>query len=102
MKTDYIPGDNPIPIGTTVDYFGSQANGRYVITGHTSPADHPRYAQQAVDADAYPDGTAYDLWPEGMPHKFGLRDHAVYFVRRTSFRVVSETSPRSSSQVEDI
>ena len=35
----------------------------------------------------YPDGVAYDLWPLGVPRRFGNRDQGVYYVRRTSFRV---------------
>lgn len=81
MEHDYTPGDEPLPVGTVVDYFGSHAHGRYEITATASGMN-----VQMI----YPDGKMYDLWPAGVPRKFGLRHLAVYNVRRTSLRIVKE------------
>ncbi|MEV6401081.1 hypothetical protein AB0M39_40965 [Streptomyces sp. NPDC051907] len=90
-ETDYTPGDEPVPVGTVVRYTGSRAHGEYEITEHRDPAEHPRARLPLSDSAraAYPDGTAYDLWPVGVERKFGNRDRAVYYARRTSFTVVS-------------
>ena len=76
----------PIPIGTIVDYHGSHTHGRYVVTGH----ENPRAGVPDPEVN-YPDGVAYQIWPEGVPHKFGLRHLAVYQVRRASFDPLSGT-----------
>lgn len=87
-ETDYTPGDDPVPMGTLVEYFGSQGRGRYKIVEVHDPGDHPYRMYHDGDTDAYyPDGVAYDIWPVGVPHKFGNRDQGVYFVRRSSFRI---------------
>ncbi len=49
---------------------------------------------------AYPDGVAYNLWPAGVPFRFGLRDRAIYFVRRRSITIVEE-DPGSSPERND-
>lgn len=90
-ETDYTPGDEPVGEGTLVDYFGSQEHGRYKIVEVHDPSDHPY--QKLTEGDIkrfYSDGVAYDLWPVGVPRKFGNRDQGVYYVRRTSFRIHEE------------
>jgi hypothetical protein len=84
--TDYAEGDDPVPVGTTVEYFGSLSPGRYTVTAHTEPTAHPFQPQEALEG-AYPDGVAYELWPVGVPHKLGNIHLSANFVRRTSFRV---------------
>ena len=99
-ETDYTEGDEPVEIGAIVEYFGSHRAGRYEITGHRSPesrllmgpAVSPELLRSAYPKVAYTDGVAYDLWPVGVPIKFGHRGDAVYWVRRTSFRRVEEES----------
>lgn len=81
----------PIPVGTLVDYHGSHKHGRYVVTAHHCPHDmFPRSEWDEV-GEYYPDGVAYEIWPEGMERKFGNRDYMVYRVRRSSLTVVSCT-----------
>jgi hypothetical protein len=89
--TDYTPGDDPVPVGTVVDYFGSLAHGLYEITEHRSAEEYPKHL--SVDADLfvpYPDGIGYRLWPLDMPKKMGNEPYSVNFARRTSFRRLHE------------
>lgn len=88
MESDYKRGDKPVEEGAVVEYFGSQPHGRYKIVEVHDPEDHPYRMYHVGDMNAYyPDGVAYDLWPLGVPRRFGNRDQGVYYVRRTSFRV---------------
>jgi hypothetical protein len=80
-ETDYTPGDPPVPNGTIVNYFGRLRHGVYEIIAYTEARNFP---------ERCPDGVAYDLWPVGVPRKFGNRGRAVYNVRRTSFAIVRE------------
>jgi len=83
--------NEPIPVGAVVDYHGSLKHGRYVVTEHHDPAGAANWCPQLppeVLADAYPDGVAYVIWPEDVPVKFGLREHAVYRVRRGSITLI--------------
>jgi len=88
----------PIPVGTLVEYKGSLAHGTYVVTGHQgpvadlfSPREHEVMQEQGFSlADAYPDGVAYEIWPEGMPRTFGNRMYMVSRVRRGSLTVKEE------------
>ncbi|TKK84649.1 hypothetical protein FDA94_28890 [Herbidospora galbida] len=99
METDYKPGDEPIPIGSVVEYFGSPSPGRYRVDDHADPAKHP-FPQVFRETDmdkAYPDRTAYHLWPVGVPHKIGNRHRSVSWVRRTSFTVISRPTKSSST-----
>ena len=94
--TDYTPGDEPLTVGTVVQYTGSHAHGRYEITDvHDDLTKYPRarLPLSAAFLAAYPDGHAYDLWPVGVERRFGNRDRAVYWVRRTSLAVVSRPEP---------
>lgn len=93
MTTDYTPGSLPVPVGAVVEYFGSHAQGRYEITSHQHLQAHPHKEEGESWSTAYPDGVAYDIWPVGVPRRFGNRDRAVYWVRRTSFRVILQESP---------
>lgn len=87
VQTDYVPGDGPLPVGTSVTYFGSLVHGEYEIVGHTSPEDYPEPLPREIRiAEAYPDGVAYDLWPLDVPKKFGNRHMGVHWARRTSMR----------------
>jgi hypothetical protein len=88
MNHDYNEGDPPVPVGTVVDYFGSLDHGRYEITGHMEPVNVPNVPEDELPK-YFPDGVAYELWPEGVERRFGNRNRAAYNVRRTSFRKVN-------------
>lgn len=66
----------PYKVGTQVQYHGSQTDmhGKYIVLAH----------QFVPTSEYYPDGVAYELWPAGLPVKFGLRHNALYRVRRES------------------
>lgn len=71
--------DKPYEIGSVVDYHGSHAHGRYVITAHEAPREG------IPDPELnYPDGVAYVIWREGVSRKFGNRQYSVSQVRRQS------------------
>lgn len=78
-----------IPVGTVVRYHGSlkSLHGEYTVTAHSNFEDHAYYRRSEIRA-YYPDDEAYDLWPVGVPMKFGNRDKAIYFCRRASITVV--------------
>lgn len=84
MATDYRDGEAPVPVGSLVDYKG----GRYSVVEHRSPGNHPNPPKEPPLTVAYPDGTAYFLWPVGVPQKMGNSYLSRVFVRRTSFEVV--------------
>lgn len=97
METDYTKGDKPVPVGTIVEYFGSQEHGTYKIDDVRDPGNHPyRRYKNSGTTPFYPDGVAYDLWPVGVTKKFGNRDRAILYVRRTSFRVHQDGEAASS------
>lgn len=90
----------PIPVGAIVDYHGSirSYHGRYEVTQH-NPMDvvkqlRPDIGYRKGDdtdaflAESYPDGVSYDLWPVGVPKKFGEREKALYGARRESITQV--------------
>lgn len=83
-ETDYTPGDAPLHVGTDVDYFGSRTemHGRYTITDRNTIPKGSDWEEMC------PDGVTYDLWPVGVPVKFGNRDKAIYKVRRLNLRVI--------------
>lgn len=87
-KTDYKPGDEPVPVGTWVFYQGSLNPGVYQVIGHMDPELRPDRGALTgfTNAEIYPDGTGYELWPVGVARKFGLRHLGVLWARRTSFR----------------
>lgn len=72
----------PYGIGIKVRYHGSHADrhGVYEIVGHRDN----RLGVPVSEIPEYTDGVAYDLWPVGVPHKFGNYDRALYFARRDS------------------
>ena len=87
----------PLPIGTLVNYHGSQT--QYVITEHhlvsTDLFRRFELEQLVINGtslhDAYPDGVAYSILPEGMLVKFGnVRTYGISRVRRGSLSVVKE------------
>lgn len=82
-----------VPVGTRVRYHGSAGpHGEYIIQGHNDPAGRADLPPEAI-AEGYPDGISYELWPPGVPVKFGNRDQAIYFVRRASFDVIDAGDP---------
>lgn len=78
-----------VPNGTKVRYHGSldYMHGEYTVVG---PYDLTLRSDLTPEkrAEHYPDGVAYELWPVGVPIKFGNRDQALYSVRRQSFTVI--------------
>jgi hypothetical protein len=80
-----------VPVGARVRYHGSAGrHGEYIIQGYNDLAGHHPKLPPEVEAEAYPDGIAYELWPVGVLMKFGNRDQAVYFVRRASFDLAAD------------
>ena len=80
-----------LPIGTIVDYHGSLTymHGQYEVDGYSDlSSKRSRYGDGLVD-EHYSHGFAYNLWPRGVPKKFGNRDQAIYFARPESVTVVS-------------
>jgi hypothetical protein len=79
----------PIPVGTLVDYHGSHKHGRYVVIAHRCPQDmFPKDEWGDDMAQYYPDGVAYEIYPEDLPRKFGLvRDYTIWRVRRSSLTI---------------
>jgi hypothetical protein len=82
----------PFEVGALVEYHGSKTemHGRYRIDRVTSPTRLPGVSETEM-ARAYPGDQAYILWPEGVPHKFGLRHLSVLNVRPASMTLVEET-----------
>lgn len=80
---DTKPWEAPLAVGTLVDYHGSveYMRGRYRIT-------NVRTAKDLLPRMQFSDGVVYSLWKEGVPEKFGLREHSLSFVRRDSFTPV--------------
>jgi hypothetical protein len=91
-KTDYLPGDEPVPVGTQVFYQGSAAApGVYEVTDHMEPYLKPDWGMQNIPLnEIYPDGTGYGLWPVGVARKFGNSHLSVLWARRTSFRIYTD------------
>jgi hypothetical protein len=78
-----------VPLETLVRYHGSigYAHGDYRVSGYCDP--HQRYdLTDSHIEEHWPDGVAYELWPDGMERKFGLRDNALLYVRRSSFTIL--------------
>lgn len=86
-KTDYQPGDAPVPVGTWVFYQGSRRPGVYEITGHMNPELYPDFPDGYSRSEVYPDGKAYSLWPVGVRPRPGNGHLGVLWARRTSFRI---------------
>lgn len=84
-----------VPLETRVRYHGSLDywHGDYHIVGHRDPHEREDVTSQLTESEIegyWPGGVAYDLWPVDLPRKFGLRDRAVYFVRRESFTILED------------
>jgi hypothetical protein len=76
-----------VPVGTRVRYHGSAGPpGEYTIEGYNDPAERTDLPAAAI-AEGYPDGIGYEIWPAGVPVKFGNRERSIHFVRRASFEV---------------
>jgi hypothetical protein len=87
-KTDYVPSDGPVTLGTWVYYQGSaHAPGVYTVVAHMDPALYPDFPQSHKREDVYPDGVAYELWPVGVAWKMDRGHLGVLWARRTSFRI---------------
>lgn len=78
-------------VGALVDYHGSKVemHGRYRIDEVVEPMQLPGVSDAEMER-AYPGGRAYILWPDGVPHKFGLRHLSVLNVRPVSITVIDE------------
>lgn len=81
----------PFAVGDLVEYQGSgaAASGRYRITDIHVPRQMPGVSDAEL-AEAYPEGKAYALWPEGVLVKFGLLHLSVVNVRPASITPVTE------------
>lgn len=94
FSTDYSPGDEPVSVGTLVEYKGTAGipGGVFQIVFTEDPQNHPHSSGFPVPVrEAYPDGKAYLLFRDKCPKKMGNRSgNEVQWVRRTSFRVVEE------------
>lgn len=86
-RTDYVRGEEPVPVGSIVNYFGSCTHGEYTVISHAEPENTARVLDEDMPT-YFPDGVAYELWPTGVPRRFGNRDKLVRNVRRLSFRVL--------------
>lgn len=93
----------PIPVGTAVKRLSDGR--RYTVTGHQQASENlfSQRERLLIEADGrtlaevlaeqYPDGVAYQIFPEGMLQKFGtLRDYTIWRVRRGSVTPVEEES----------
>lgn len=91
-STAVAVADGPVPVGTVVEYFGSlyRRHGRYVVAAHENPATHPYRRDTEILRAAYPDGTAYVLYPVGVERSLDNQHLGMGFVRRGSFRVIEE------------
>jgi hypothetical protein len=83
--------DDKIPVGSRVRYHGSisRMHGAYLVTGYSDLSLRKDLSQEQI-SEHWPDGVAYDLWPEGVPEKFCNRDRALYYIHRRSFTVLTE------------
>lgn len=88
-----------LALGTRVCYHGSirYLHGTYTLNAYSDLSLRTDLLAGYI-AEHWPDGTAYDLWPEGVPVKFGNRDRAVYFVRRDSFTVLGDSEETGKEQ----
>lgn len=83
LEAEYARLSAPVPVGTVVEYSGSQQHGTYEITAHAEPMNIPEGHDKQ---EFFADGVAYEIWPVGVERRFGNRDRAVYNVRRKSIR----------------
>lgn len=79
-------------VGALVEYHGSDTarHGRYRIEEVNDPIRLGDVPDEEF-AEAYPEGKAYVLWPEGVPRKFGLRHLSMVNVRPASITLVGDT-----------
>lgn len=95
----------PIPVGTIVNYHGSigSYHGVYEVTEHHTMTElktiRPDIAYRKgneVDsylAEKFTDGVSYDLWPVGVEKKYGNRGQALYGARRGSISLPVPADP---------
>jgi hypothetical protein len=78
----------PYPIGTRVQYHGSHKHmhGMYKVIAHRDN----RLGVPVSEIPEYTDGVGYDLWPEGVPHKYANSERALYYARRDSLTPVED------------
>jgi hypothetical protein len=86
-KTDYVPDEGPVPVGTWVFYRGSRTPGVYRVASHMDPSLYPDFPPGHRREEVFPDGVAYELWPVGISVKLGNAHLSVVWARRTSFRI---------------
>lgn len=97
----------PYPVGSVVNYSGSQSHGIYVITRHENPAAlFSPLETEVLTArypggfdEVYPDGVCYEIWKQGVLRKFGNREFSVFRVRRRSLTPTGEVE--SSLSVDE-
>lgn len=94
----------PIPVGTRVLYHGSHTSlhsktRTWIVRGHMTPETHPQFSRWKPDmaGEHYPDGVGYEIWPEDIPYKFGMRDHSLVWVRRASITPVEGSDVPATS-----
>lgn len=88
FKTDYEPGDFPVPVGVLVEY---EDRGLCRVIARDDPEEHPHRKHLPEDLTPfYPDGKAYTLWLEGVHPGMDNSWAGTWWVRRTSFRIVPE------------
>lgn len=86
-----IPGPlPPLPVGTHVNYYGSKRyyHGQYEITA-TVDAAGLAASGRSID-DYFLDHTGYELWPLGVPRKFGNSEQSLSYVRRGSIAPIEK------------
>jgi hypothetical protein len=80
-----------IPVGTRVRF----RNRDFTVTGYGDVTLRKDLPAEAV-REAYPAGEAYELWPVGVPHKFGERGGSWSCVRRQSLTPIAEEEVATS------
>lgn len=79
--------DDKVPVGTRVQYHGTaQPHGEYIVRGYNDLSERRDLPAEEIEKH-WPDGISYELWPVGVPVKFGNRERSACFVRRASFDV---------------
>jgi hypothetical protein len=78
-------------VGTKVRYSGSieSYHGEYEVTGYSDLSLRRDLPPEVID-EHWPDGIAYELWPIGVPRKFGNRHLSLHCVRRKNLSVIED------------
>lgn len=94
IKTPLHP-ISPLPIGTKVDYHGSQI-GYHGIYGIYGVYDAATLEQSGRDIEHYAiDRVGYALFPWGLEQDWRNRERALHYVRRESFTVIDPNEPET-------